>query len=136
MAKERKRRELRTLDVPLTLEELATYSDELARKIGEIHQAEALKADMAREFKGRIDELELRVANLAKYVRSKAEPRQVDCEWSLDLKRATATLMRLDSGEIVESRTLSAGELAEARQVGFPAIVRDPVTAEADEVLG
>lgn len=113
---------LRTLPVSLSASEVADRSKELADEIHEM----ALAKEEADGTKRRIaDDLKLREARVKKLgdaVRTRAEPREVDCHEEVDLDRKLARVIRNDTGATVETRALSDLEIREARQATLPHI--------------
>jgi hypothetical protein len=100
----------RELPVFLTEDELAAKAQELVKVIAETEAAEGklkLESSMARED---IKELRKKSSRLAATVRNKTECRQVSCAWEIDYLSGIRNLIRTDTGEIVESRTLTVEE--------------------------
>jgi hypothetical protein len=98
------------LPVRLTTDELLLRSDELAKTIRERDEAERnMKAAQA-TAKRKIDTLELDIARLAEIVRDRQENRPVEVHEIKNWDRLTMDTIRLDTGEIVGSRSMSPSE--------------------------
>lgn len=92
----------RTLPVVLTNEELLTFSDTLAKTVQEKETITAEKKKVDAKYKSILDGLTMKVNELADMVESKKESRLVECEWRKDIEAQTKTLIRLDTGEVVD----------------------------------
>lgn len=98
------------LEVSLTDPEVAAYAESLAIEVKNNLDVKAEAKAAAKEFKGRLDMIDIDVKNFAERVRSKKEYRSVECEWKVDFDRNTKTLVRLDTMREVETRVLTAEE--------------------------
>jgi hypothetical protein len=96
------RNEPRWLPVPLTDDELLLRGNELARALEE-------KSELESEIGTRNE----RILKLRGSIRSKREQREVLCEWSRNDERMVMELHRQDSGEVIESRPMTAEERQE-----------------------
>ena len=113
---------IRVLPVELTREERHERSMELAEKIAEARQLESQKKERAAIFKSHEEKLKTRCDLLSEAIKSGREGREVECLWSRNDTYQRMELARLDTGEIIESRPLTAAE----KQVAmFPAAVPD-----------
>jgi hypothetical protein len=100
----------------LTEEERLLRSDELAIATREMYEAEAHRKAVAKELKGKVDELQEKVKELSAIVEEKTELRPTECQWARDDGRKTMVLLRVDTGEVIETRPMTEDELA-LRQV-------------------
>lgn len=99
-----------SLPVRLTTDELLLRSDELAQKIRERDDAERAMKSAQATAKRKIDTLELDITRLAEVVRDRQEDRPVEVREIKNWDRLTMDTIRLDTGEIVGSRSMSRSE--------------------------
>ncbi len=66
-------------------------------------------------FKDRESAIEAGIKQLVPIIRDGMERRSVECEWRYHWSELTKELMRLDTGEIIETEIISAEE----RQIGL-----------------
>ncbi len=102
------------LPVRLTTDELLMRSDELAKTIRERDEAERNMKSAQATAKRKIDTLELDITRLAEIVRDRQENRPVEVTEVKNWLRLTMDTVRVDTGEIVGSRSMSAYERNEA----------------------
>jgi len=102
------------LPVRLTTDELLMRSDELAKKIHERDAAEREMKSAQGAAKRKIDVLELEIGRLAEVVRDRQEDRPVEVTEVKNWLRLTMDTVRIDTGELVGSRSMSAYERNEA----------------------
>jgi len=104
-------RDYRSLPVKLTEEEIRKAADREAYL--ELHERELLaeKKEKAAEFKTAIDSVRAERLRCANLVNDKTEVRRVECEWADNFGDKTRTLKRLDTGEEVETKTMSPLDL-------------------------
>ncbi len=106
----------RTLPVKLTPAELATKSGELAANvIANLDLQDRAKAE-AKGWKEKIDESGKVVKKLARVVRSESEDRLVTVHQRYDLGRRVIETWRLDTNEVVETRSMTAQEYLDISQ--------------------
>jgi len=98
------------LQCNLTDEELNVYRDELARLTTEEIEIEAAKKEAVSEFGAKLQKCVAARRLLATKISTKKEYRQVDVEWRKHFEQNCATLIRLDTYEVVDTRPLSAEE--------------------------
>jgi hypothetical protein len=117
------------LEVKLNPAEVLQRGEMLAATLGEL---EALDAE-EREFKERLKKarapLQSDVTQLSKVVRRKAELRPVLVETTADFERGLAVSFRVDTGEVIRERDLTAEE----RQGKLISIPRPRRTLESEE---
>ncbi len=103
-----------SLPVRLTTDELLMRSDELAQKIRERDDTERAMKSAQGIAKRKIDTLELDITRLADVVRERKEDRPVEVTEVKNWLRLTMDTVRIDTGELVGSRSMSAYERNEA----------------------
>jgi hypothetical protein len=115
--------ETRTLRCRLTERELLERGHRLASLHAEISSLEDARRSSASEYKSQIDLAEAQLSAIAREVRSGAQERQVEVRREKDFDRNVEEVIRLDTGEVVETRALTPQErqgelhlLAEASQ--------------------
>lgn len=100
----------RTLPVMLTRDELLERGEALAlmrgKRNGIAYDQKASNAD----FKEKLEDADTEIDRLAGIVRSKSEPRPVDCTMRRDMQRFIIDTIRLDTGEVIETRTMTEQE--------------------------
>jgi hypothetical protein len=107
------RNEPRWLPVPLTDDELLLRGNELARALEEKSELEERLKSERDDIKSEIGTRNERILKLRGSIRSKREQREVLCEWSRNDERMVMELHRQDSGEVIESRPMTAEERQE-----------------------
>lgn len=100
----------RFLPVPLTTPEKVDYGRNLAHLHQEYAALEIEKKHVADTFKDRLEGLDGRISALAVVVRNGEEVRDVECHWRYLFESNTKELIRMDTGEIVETTAISASE--------------------------
>jgi len=100
----------RTLPVYLSDEECKAAARKLAETLWEKEQKEAEAKDSAATYRDAIKTMAETISELKTVVRSGVEHRLVDCEDRKNMAAGTTEIYRLDTGEMVESRPLSALE--------------------------
>lgn len=108
----------RTLKVPLSIEEIAKRADRAAHCLKERDSKEAEMKAAADHVKSQIKELEAELRRLSNDVRDQATYEVVECERLYDYEAKTVTETRLDSGEVIESRAMTAVELQMPLELG------------------
>lgn len=119
--------ETREIGVPLSKEELQDAANKLADTIVEVHELEARKKASADHFKGLIVDQEEAQNRLSSLIRKGVQAKPVPCRWLYEVRgRDDAgafirdvnykTLIRLDKGEAVETKPITAEE----RQMALP----------------
>ena len=95
----------------LTPEEIKDYGDRLARKCSEIDEIEDQKKAIMSDLKSRIDSANTEKSSLARKIQNKYEFRDVPCEIRKDYGLKLVQSVRLDTGEVINERTMTADEL-------------------------
>lgn len=104
--KVRERRLSKTLRVPLTDEELLKLGGELSAGIDTLNQIEADKKSVVEDFKARASVTQANVNRLSGLVRNRYDYRPVECVERMDYTARKLEIVRLDTGEIIETRRL------------------------------
>ena len=99
-----------TLGCKLGVKEKAEAADQLATVIQSAESLELEKKSVLGDFKSRMDALKERIHNLTMQVKDGVEMKSIKCELRLDYTKLTASLIRMDSGEIVEERPMTEEE--------------------------
>lgn len=129
--------ETRILPVHLSPDELQERSNELAEKVQQRVSMDATRKNTAKQMKEEIDDMDDRIASLARVVRDKKEGRPVEVIQRHDVPRRLVLEIRTDTGEEVSSRPMSVAELQEHDQVKLQfAEPSEDLEAEAVEVVG
>ena len=100
----------RFLPVPLTIPEKVDYGRKLAHLHQEYASLEIEKKHVADNFKEKLEGLDGRISALAAVVRNGEEVRDVECRWRYLFEVNTKELIRMDTGEIVETTAITAQE--------------------------
>ena len=111
---------LRTLPVKLAPDEVAQRAEELARELHDQAVAEEAAASTKKNLAKDLEERRERVARLGRIVHTRREDRQIDCHEEHSALDGTARTVRDDTGEVVDTRPLTAEELRDARQEALP----------------
>lgn len=100
----------RTLPVKLTVPELVERGYMLADEQTKKRSIESAKKSANEDFKAKLETAEEEIARLTRIVHQKAEERPVKCREKRDYKRSVIEVIRLDTGEIVDSRVMTEAE--------------------------
>ncbi len=100
-----------TLPVALTDDELIHRGNSLAEIMATIDALEHDKKTSAAEFKLKIDEQTEIATQIARNIRSKSEMRLVECEDQYDYSARRINRVRVDTGEIVNSRPMGMEDI-------------------------
>lgn len=109
----------RSLPVPLTDAEVADRVRDADERIGTVATLIGKAAQLAKDKKtteADIDHERREIDRLVKIANAREEHRDVECRWLYDLASSTATLSRVDTGELVEQRALTTEERKELEQ--------------------
>jgi hypothetical protein len=126
--------ENRTLRCTLSGDELGAKSNEMARTQIDLCALEEQKKVVISEYSAREKEKKARINVLAQTISSKAEERQVPCEWRFEQSGIDAarqpirhpehkTLVRTDTGDVVEITRITDSD----RQMALPLHPPEPV---------
>lgn len=105
--------DLRHLSVELTEDEIDDKGRELARLLVLHERAEAAEKDRAKAAKDAIKLQAIEIAKLQHVVHNGAEVRPVEVVTRYDYVHSVARVIRVDTGETVETRAMTAAEKQE-----------------------
>jgi hypothetical protein len=114
------RQETRSLPCTLTDAEVLERSAELAEVVTDYAEIEGEKSAHAKHFKERLDGLRSRERALAREISSRSVERDVECVIRQDPIRGCVETMRLDTGELIEDRPMTAEERQLAMDLPIP----------------
>ena len=109
-----KRSTARSLRYDFTENEKTILAEEMARKITEAEDLIDQKKVVASEYTAGINLAQAEAQSKAKKLTSGFEMRQIDCEEILDYSKKKVMVIRLDTGEHVESRIMTNYELQQS----------------------
>ena len=98
-----------------TREEKEVFSDELARKIGELREKEGRKKEIMKSLDSEAAAMERQISELARKIKDGYEHRDVQCECTYDYAEGKKYTTRMDTGEIIKAVMLTADELLPSR---------------------
>jgi hypothetical protein len=115
-------------------EELAEIADAMAKSAGEMDAAEAKKKSVTAQVKAEFEAASAEHQKNARLYRDKFDYRNIDCEMLMDHVTGRVTVFRLDTGELVKSRAMTAEERQQELELQprEPEIEREPEVDEAD----
>lgn len=109
----------RTLPVKLSKVEIDLKVRELALAHHEYRDVEAEKKKRTRDLTARLKDLRAAQDRLSEEIVNEQEDRLVDCDETADLEARLWQTSRRDTGEIIETRPMTADEVNEQRQMAF-----------------
>lgn len=99
--------------------ELDEKRDELSEAVIKAGEVEGTKADAAKHFKDQLDILYARSAELSQQIKARGEHRLVDCAVEMNKPNVgEKTVIRLDTGEMVEIKVMTDDERQEEIEFG------------------
>jgi len=101
----------RSLKCKFTQEELDIMKTDLAAITSELRSKEEEKRAVASQFKSEIDGLVARTNVLADKINNGYEFRPIECDIDKDMDSKIMTVIRRDTGEVIEQRPLQDHEL-------------------------
>ena len=104
------------LSCRLTDSEIGRYSAELSGLVLGLEELEEEARETAKEFREQIKARKKSQTALASKIRSRSEVRAVKCKIVPNLEAGLVDVIRLDTGELVRSREMSAEEERAFRQ--------------------
>jgi hypothetical protein len=110
-SKEKTDRFTKKLPVPLTDDEVRHRGEELASKLAALDEIDAALKVAKQEAKAKKEPIAKRVTELKQQIRGRKEARLVECELVRDFDARCAETMRLDTGEVVDTRPLTPEEM-------------------------
>jgi hypothetical protein len=105
---------VKELDCDLTEEEFGQRARHYAKLDEQLDVLEVQKKAAVDGFKEQIEEVEAERGKLRRIVLSRKELREVQCQWSADWASRSMLLRRLDTQQVVDSRTMTPDEHQEA----------------------
>lgn len=94
---------LKLQPVQLTEAEVLKHGEELANANSDLAQAERDKKSVVSEFTSKIAGYETAIERHTKFIQTKQEWRDIECQWRFDFDAGTKQLVRLDTHEVLES---------------------------------
>lgn len=110
----------RGLPVSLTDEEMAERGYQLGKLEREIREREENRRSVMRDLKAQIDADRGRAVELAETLESRTEDRAVPVRIEGSFSGNVVRVVRVDTGEVVEERAMSADERAKLTQSEIP----------------
>lgn len=104
-------KQTRLLKCSLTSEEFTARSEQLAKQVDLLDELADRKAAATSKFKTELEALNAEQRRLATIVEEHAEPRITECRWVGDYSAKIWRMYRDDTGEIVETETMTAADL-------------------------
>lgn len=92
-------------------DERKEQASELARFVGSKNELEQQKKEAMAQFKADIEKADSQISTLSTHLNQGYIHKNIDCEVTKDFDRKTVTIIRLDTGEFVESRAMTPNEL-------------------------
>lgn len=100
----------RDLVCSLTREEVAKYAEDLAQLIDREATTTSDFDSVKKTWKGKLEDIKREILSTSTKVREHKEIRLVKCQKELDFESGEVRLVRMDTGEIIETRPMSAVE--------------------------
>jgi Zn-finger domain-containing protein len=98
------------LSCRLTEQQLSEKSDALAREVRAERVLDLERAAAAKVYRQRLGEVRLTIAGLAQEISTRSEVREVEIKKRVDHEAGVEETVRLDTGEVVRTRTLAPSE--------------------------
>jgi hypothetical protein len=117
----------KSLQYVFSPDESAALAKDLSRKVKEVEDAEARKKAVAAQLKAELEQVLNDQRVLAGKLRDGYEYRDIKCEETKDYIHGLVTLVRLDTGEVVNERAMTVDE----RQQTLP--ISDKPPEDGDE---
>lgn len=114
---------MRDLPVALTREDLAAVAVKIGRLSKQRGEMVSQMKQIQSQWKDRIAGVDAQIHDLAQRAEEGVEPRPIECRELLDYRRGEASVVRIDTGEVLEVRPLAAEE----RQPSLSLTVDTPV---------
>jgi hypothetical protein len=109
-------------DLPVTMDDDQRNSAalEMVKMYNSLTDLETQKKQVYQAWRDRIKDAKGRVSHAAEMLQKGLRSESVRVEESYDEEAGEATLIRLDTGEVVETRPMTADEIEAARQLDLP----------------
>jgi len=104
------------LKCQLTEKEKTELSAKIAKAISDRASAEAKLKEVSASIKAQIAQLDAEISEKALQINNGYEYRNVECRMDKDYRLGTVTITRLDTGEVIRERPMTAEE----RQMELP----------------
>lgn len=104
------RKSVKALPCKLSDDEVRLRGIDLAEAAKEHIDLQDAKKVTAKVFKDRIDAINKKIFELKDAVRNAVEVREIECELQYDYYMGKVTIVRMDSGEIIEVRAMTPKE--------------------------
>lgn len=101
----------RSLPVQLTSDERLKIGSDLGKETQELLRAEGRKKEVGAQLTADVELHKASVARLGTLLANGYEYREVKCKLTIDRERDLATIVRDDTGEVVERRPLTPSEM-------------------------
>jgi hypothetical protein len=111
---------VRELPCKLTDEERMSLGDKIAELVGEAEDIEAEKKSIASSYKAKADKISERIQALSRQLLRGTVDRDVEVTIEQDLAHAEEIITRIDTGEVVSRKTLTALEMQRLQQTEIP----------------
>ena len=108
------------LPVALTPDERNHRVSEVLEHVGAIAAAKLQMDTIRRAHKDEVATHQERLDELIRILGANTEERPVPVDWVAVIERATLSCYRIDTGEVVDSRPMTPGEMQQALQVAMP----------------
>lgn len=115
----------------LTREEVAAYAEDLAQQIDREAKTTSEFDSVKKTWKNKLDDIKREILSTSTKVREHKEMRLVKCEKVLDFDAGEVREVRLDTGEIIGSRPMSATE--RQKELDFDGNLDDEFNGESGE---
>lgn len=122
------------LPVKLDDDELLERGKQLVENMRKVGVAEEEREAENKKRKGDIAFLEGITARLATSIRTGEEDRDVECEIRKNFSTSSVTIVRIDTGEVVDTRVMDAAERQE--ELYEPKLPREPVKGAGTDPFG
>lgn len=95
----------------LTEQEIKESGAQLAKSYSDMSELEDAKKSIVSDFKARIDKMAADISGFARKIQNGYEFRNVECEEVRDYDEKFVEVIRLDTGETLRTRVMTADEL-------------------------
>lgn len=100
----------KSLSCNLTDEELLSYSKELAKASQDKEGTDRKRKEVADDYKAQITKLDAEISILSRKIGNGYEHRDIECYWIHDWAVGRKSLIRTDTGEIVQTAIIEESE--------------------------
>ena len=103
----------KSLPCDLTREEIAAYSEELAKITSQQAEIEAEKKEVLSDFTAKLNKCVADGRVLARKITTRKEDRHIECDLDFDYAKGLVFTVRLDTGTTIDQRKLTDEERQE-----------------------